>query len=205
MKKRKGRVGRVLVMLLAAALLSSTALAAEGQLKAVVRINTGKLLLINPDGERIFCEGGEKELLLTPQTRVISLEGTSVVEVEDSQLILDQGDELAYESEIGRKFRCLSGAVEAVSGDRTYKLSRGEVIALNSPSAPAPSQQVVASRARVLEKEDRFLVFGLLGINPPQNAPGGILPYQGGPYIPSLPWKPEYAQQSSWASASPYW
>lgn len=206
MRKRRERLGIVLVIVLVAAFLSSAALAVQVSVMAVVRINTGKLLLITSEGKKIFYEQGEKDLLLTPQARIISMEGTSVIEVEDAQLILDKGDELAYESEIDKEFRCLAGSIEAVSGNRTYKLRQGEVVALNSPSGKNYLQGVAVSRAKSLERVQRFSgpVVGPTGINPPIGAPNGVYPYQGGPYIPTVrPWMSWYADSSQWAS--PYW
>ncbi|MEW6382265.1 MAG: hypothetical protein AB1611_22095 [bacterium] len=203
MRKRREKSGIVLVIVLLAAALSAPAFAIQGMVTGMVRVNTGKLLLITAEGKKIFCEKGEKDLPLTPQARIISLEGTSVIEVENAQLILDKGDEMAYESETNREFRCLSGSIEAVSGQRTRKVGRGEVIALSILPVNVGSQGITASGARLRERVEGRLS-GLV-VNPSQSAPNSYLPYQGGPYIINLPWNASYGQQSPWAWASPYW
>jgi hypothetical protein len=205
MRKRRGRAGIILVATLLAALLFSTAEAANGLISARLTVNKGKLRLIPLQGKDVIYGNGETDLLLAPQTILKSLDGTSIIKIGQAEFILDENDTLAYESERDSLFRCMNGSIEAISGDRTCKLGQGEVMALNSLSEfEGAGGWTPAYRARL--SEQRFLVptGGPDEIKLPKTTPSD--PFQSGPYNLRWPWLIEYSDsQHNWANVSPYW
>jgi hypothetical protein len=205
MRKRRERAGIVLMAALLVALLFSIANAANGPISAKVMVNNGRLRLIPLQGKEMVYENGETDLLLAPQTILKSLAGVCVIKIGDAQFILDKNDSLAYESENGSTFRCMDGSIEAISGDKTRKLGKGEVVALDSVSEGEGSQSM-ASRARFSEEGSSGLFLGPTGSGSPVTAPGNIEPFQGGAYNYNSPWKSGYSgSHDTWVSVSPYW
>jgi len=206
MRKRRERAGIVLMAALLVALLFSIANAANGPISVKVMVNNGRLRLVPLQGKETVYENGEMDLLLAPQTILKSLAGVCIIKIGDAQFILDKNDSLAYESENGSTFRCMDGSIEAISGDKTRKFGKGEVVALDSVSKG--EWQSMASRARFSEEGPSGLFLGPTGTGSPASAPDNIEPFQGGAYNYSLPWKSGYSQsQGTWAgvSVSPYW
>ncbi|MEW5802508.1 MAG: hypothetical protein AB1847_10465 [bacterium] len=210
MRKRRERAGIILMgAALCIALLFSIAEAAMRPVSVKVTVN-GKLQLIPLQGNEAVYENGETEILLAPQTILKSLTGTSSVKIGIVQLLLDKDDSMAlvYGSGDEPAFKCIGGSIEAICGDTNRKFVEGDVVALNSLSGGGEAQKVANSRARVAERVKGLdLYYGPVQIGQTGNAPGNILPYQGGPYNPRLPWLTGYGEQNTWTwtSASPYW
>lgn len=183
------------------ALLFSIAEAANGPISAKVMVNNGELRLIPIQGKEMIYGNGVTDLLLVPQTVLESLAGTCTIEIGETKFILDEKDSLAYESsENDLIFRCMGGSIEAMSGEKTHKLGRGEAVALNSLSGGEESQNTV-SRARSLEVQRFSLILGSLS----PTSPSPII--QGVAFTKNSPWKDWYGAtpSSQWVTASPYW
>jgi hypothetical protein len=91
------------------------------------------------------------------------------------QLILDAGDSLRYEAQENVQFTCLSGSIEAISGEKTVKLVKGETIAL------AEGGEIFQQRAKNLR-----LSPGMVEVGAPKSDGTAELPqHQSGVYGPN--------------------
>ncbi|MGA1875939.1 MAG: hypothetical protein ACMUIA_10060 [bacterium] len=156
-------------------LLSGAGEAVQENIRAKVLVNTGKLLITNSQGERTIQGEMSDDLLLAPQTTLISLDGMCVVKVHDMQLILDAGDSLRCEAQENLQFTCLNGSIEAISGEKTFKLAKGEVIAL------AEGGEIFQQRARDLRQSPGMVTVG----TPRTDGPAELPQHQSGVYGPN--------------------
>jgi len=187
------------------ALLFSIAEAANGPLSAKAIVSHGKLQVIPIQGKEVIYGNGETDFLVLPQTVLKSLAGTCIIKIGEIQFILDENDSLAYESENDLTFRCVDGSIEAIFGDNTRKLGRGEVVAFNSSSRGEDFQNAV-SRARSIEVQK----FGPLTTG--SLSPTSPSPIQGVAFTHNSQWEDWYGgivPIPTWASkspsVSPYW
>ncbi len=181
--RKKQNILLMITLIFAASLFISDMAVAKVDSQVKLLVNTGKVLVINFQGERQIYSKNEEGFLLSPQSIVIPQEGICVVKAKEFQFIVEPGDILSFRSEEDMRFSCLSGAIEVIGGEKTYKLTKNEEIAMATSiqDMTVSSQEMIRTNDQIYDQISARARKTLTVINPNFGTPGEdkyISPYE---------------------------